>query len=70
METVTTSAQPKKNRRRVLLKLSGEVFSNDVLVVAPPDGGKDQLFPNHPDVVLEVNPAEGRLVIRPLVYLE
>ncbi|HEY7032862.1 MAG TPA: ribosome maturation factor RimM [Thermomicrobiales bacterium] len=47
-----------------------ETGANDVLVVAPPDGGKDQLFPNHPDVVLDVNPEEGRLVIRPLVYLE
>jgi 16S rRNA processing protein RimM len=47
-----------------------ETGANDVLVIAPPDGGKDQLYPNHPDVVLDVNPIEGRLVIRPLVYLE
>jgi 16S rRNA processing protein RimM len=47
-----------------------ETGANDVLVIAPPDGGKEQLFPNHPDVVLDVNPVEGRLVIRPLVYLE
>jgi 16S rRNA processing protein RimM len=47
-----------------------ETGANDVLIVAPPDGGKEQLYPNHPDVVLDVNPSEGRLVIRPLVYLE
>src|SRR6478672_11581045 len=35
METVTTSAQPKKNRRRVLLKLSGEVFGGGKLGVDP-----------------------------------
>ena len=47
-----------------------ETGANDVLVVAPADGGKDQLYPNHPDVVLEIKPDEGRLVVRPLVYLE
>src|SRR3954470_3841261 len=35
METVTTSVQPKKNRRRVLLKLSGEVFGGGKLGVNP-----------------------------------
>ena len=35
METVTTSAQPKKSRRRVLLKLSGEVFGGGKLGVDP-----------------------------------
>jgi uridylate kinase len=35
METVTNSAQPKKNRRRVLLKLSGEVFGGGKLGVDP-----------------------------------
>jgi 16S rRNA processing protein RimM len=47
-----------------------ETGANDVLVVAPPDGGKDELYPNHPDVVLDVDPEAGRLVVRPLVYLE
>jgi ribosomal 30S subunit maturation factor RimM len=47
-----------------------ETGANDVLVVAPPDGGNDELYPNHPDVVLDVDPEAGRLVVRPLVYLE
>jgi 16S rRNA processing protein RimM len=47
-----------------------ETGANDVLVVAPVDGGKEQLYPNHPDVVLEIKPEEGILVVRPLVYLE
>lgn len=47
-----------------------ETGANDVLVVAPPDGGADQLFPNHPDVVLDVDPNAGRMVVRPLVYWE
>lgn len=47
-----------------------ETGANDVLVVARHDGGKEQLLPNHPDVVLEVNPEQGRMVVRPLEYLE
>jgi 16S rRNA processing protein RimM len=47
-----------------------ETGANDVLIVTPPEGGKDQLYPNHPDVVLEINPREGKLVIRPMVFLE
>jgi 16S rRNA processing protein RimM len=47
-----------------------ETGANDVLVVAPAGGGPDQLYPNHPDVVLDINPEDGKLVVRPLVYLE
>lgn len=45
-----------------------ETGAHDVLVVAPPGGGPDLLLPNHPDVVLDVRPDEGRMVVRPLVY--
>jgi 16S rRNA processing protein RimM len=45
-----------------------ETGANDVLVVAPPDGGPEQLFPHHPDVVLDVRPDLGRMTVRPLVY--
>jgi 16S rRNA processing protein RimM len=47
-----------------------ETGANDVLVVAPADGSKDQLYPNHPDVVLDIKPEEGRVVVRPMVYWE
>jgi 16S rRNA processing protein RimM len=47
-----------------------ETGANDVLVISPPDGGPDQLVPNHPDVVLNVDPKAGKIVIRPLVYDE
>ena len=45
-----------------------ETGAHDVFVVAPPDGGSDLLLPNHPDVVLDVRPAEGTMVVRPLRY--
>lgn len=45
-----------------------ETGAHDVLVVAPPDGGADILLPNHPEVVLDVRPDEGQMVVRPLVY--
>lgn len=45
-----------------------ETGANDVLVVAPEDGGADILLPSHPDVVLEMDPAAGRIVVRPLTY--
>jgi len=47
-----------------------ETGANDVLIVAPVGGGPDQLYPNHPNVVLDINPEDGKLVVRPLVYLE
>jgi 16S rRNA processing protein RimM len=47
-----------------------ETGANDVFVITPPDGAKEILLPNIPDVVLEINSAERRLVVRPLVYWE
>ena len=47
-----------------------ETGAHDVFVVAPPGGGPDLLLPNHPDVVLDVRPDEGRMTVRPLVYDE
>ena len=46
-----------------------ETGAHDVFVVTPADG-PDQLFPNHPDVVLDIDPSAGRMVLRPLVYDE
>jgi 16S rRNA processing protein RimM len=45
-----------------------ETGANDVLIVSPPDGGPDQLIPNHPEVVLTIDPAAGKIIVRPLVY--
>jgi 16S rRNA processing protein RimM len=45
-----------------------ETGANDVLVISPEDGGQDLLLPSHPDVVLEMEPAAKRLVVRPLNY--
>ena len=45
-----------------------ETGANDVLVVSPPDGCPDLLLPNHPEVVLDIRPAEGRMTVRRLVY--
>ncbi|MGH2531846.1 MAG: ribosome maturation factor RimM, partial [Thermomicrobiales bacterium] len=47
-----------------------ETGANDVLVIAPPGGGKELLLPNHADVVLDVRPKERRMTVRPLVYHE
>ena len=47
-----------------------ETGAHDVFVVTPSGGGPDLLLPNHPDVVLDVRPADGRMIVRPLVYLE
>lgn len=44
-----------------------ETGANDVLVVTP-DDGPDLLLPSHPDVVLSMDPAAGRIVVRPLTY--
>ena len=44
-----------------------ETGANDVLVVTPDDGA-DLLLPSHPDVVLAMDPAAGRIVVRPLTY--
>ena len=44
-----------------------ETGANDVLVISP-DQGEQLLLPSHPDVVLAIEPAEGRIVVRPLTY--
>ncbi len=45
-----------------------ETGANDVLVITPENGGADMLFPSHPDVVIAMDPAAGRIVVRPLDY--
>ena len=45
-----------------------ETGANDVLVIAPDDGGTDLLLPSHPDVIVAMDPAAGRIVVRPLTY--
>jgi 16S rRNA processing protein RimM len=45
-----------------------ETGANDVLVISPEDGGPDLLLPSHPDVILDMDPAARRLVVRPLSY--
>lgn len=45
-----------------------ETGANDVLVIRPEGGGVDLLLPNHPDVVLAIEPAAGRIVVRPLEF--
>jgi 16S rRNA processing protein RimM len=47
-----------------------ETGAHDVLVISPPDGGKDVLLPNHPDVVLDVDSVVGRMTVRRLIYDE
>ncbi|MFN8663026.1 MAG: ribosome maturation factor RimM [Thermomicrobiales bacterium] len=44
-----------------------ETGANDVLVVTP-DEGPDILLPSHPDVVVSMDPAEGKVIVRPLSY--
>ena len=44
-----------------------ETGANDVLVVTP-DEGPDILLPSHPDVVLSMDPAAGKVIVRPLSY--
>ena len=44
-----------------------ETGANDVFVVTP-DEGADILLPNIPEVILDLNPAERRMIVRPLVY--
>ena len=44
-----------------------ETGANDVLVVTP-DEGPDLLLPSHPEVVLNMDLAEGKVVVRPLNY--
>jgi 16S rRNA processing protein RimM len=45
-----------------------ETGANDVFVITPPGGGPDILLPHQADVVLDIQPAAGRMTVRPLVY--
>ena len=45
-----------------------ETGANDVFVITPTGGGPDLLLPNVPEVVLEIVPEEGRMVVRPPRY--
>jgi 16S rRNA processing protein RimM len=45
-----------------------ETGANMVLVVTPPDGAKDELFPSIPDVVIDLNPGAGYVILRPQTY--
>jgi uridylate kinase len=56
MEAVNTSSQPEKNRRRVLLKLSGEVFGGGKLGVDPDTvrGVAKQIAAAVPDVEVAI----------------
>lgn len=45
-----------------------ETGANDVFVVTPPDGGKEEMHPNIPSVVIDLDPAQKKIVLRPLVY--
>jgi 16S rRNA processing protein RimM len=47
-----------------------ETGANDVLMIAPPDGGPDLLLPLISSVVLDIDPAAGRIIARPLDYYE
>ena len=46
-----------------------ETGAHDIFVVTG-QNGTDQLIPHHPDVVLKIDPAAGRMVVRPLLYDE
>jgi 16S rRNA processing protein RimM len=45
-----------------------ETGANHVLIIAPDDGSTDILLPSHPDVIISMDPAAGRIVVRPLSY--
>ncbi len=45
-----------------------ETGANMVFVVKPVDGGKDELFPSIPEVVVDLRPAEGVLILRRQAY--
>jgi 16S rRNA processing protein RimM len=44
-----------------------ETGAHDVLVLTT-TAGTEMLVPNHPQFVLDIQPAEGRIVIQPPVY--
>jgi 16S rRNA processing protein RimM len=45
-----------------------ETGANDVFVVRPEDGSADVLLPSIPDVVVDLRPEDGVMVVRPLTY--
>lgn len=46
-----------------------ETGAHDVLVIGQrPDSSDDLLVPNHPEFVLEIDPSNNRIVIRPPEY--
>ena len=45
-----------------------ETGANDVFVVTPSGGGTPMLLPSIPEVVLDLQPGAGFMVVRPLVY--
>lgn len=45
-----------------------ETGANDVFVVSPAGDGAPMLLPSIPDVVLDLQPEAGFMVVRPLVY--
>jgi len=45
-----------------------ETGANDVFVIKPADGGKEYLLPNIPDIVPVINPAERRMIARPMMF--
>lgn len=46
-----------------------ETGANDVLVVRPPEGGQDVLYPHHRDFVVGVDLEAGTMTVRPLDFL-
>ena len=46
-----------------------ETGANDVLVIRPPEGGQDVLYPHHRDFVVAVDLAAGTMTVRPLDFL-
>lgn len=47
-----------------------ETGANDVFVITPTEPGPTQLIPSLPDVVLDIDPANGTMTVRPLEYLD
>jgi 16S rRNA processing protein RimM len=45
-----------------------ETGANEVLVISPDDGAADLLLPSIPDVVLNMDPGAGRIVVCPPQY--
>lgn len=46
-----------------------ETGAHDVFVITP-RGGPDLLIPNHPDFVPTIEPDQGKMIVRPLVFDE